>query len=86
MEKDSQAVGGCDLSFPFGNMFGTVVEDVNVPEGTVYLLGMRYKPIMLAPGQSIDDLSFTEQLERGIDWESTARASAVIVNIREGKK
>ena len=33
------------MSFPFGNMFGTVVEDVNVPEGAVYLLGMRYKSI-----------------------------------------
>lgn len=74
------------MSSLFDSIFGKVVGDVNVPEGTVYLLGMRYKPIMLAPGQSIDDLSFTEQLERGIDWESTARASAVIVNIREGKK
>lgn len=69
------------MSFPFGNMFGTVVEDMNVPEGTVYLLGMRYKPIVLAPGQSIHDLSLREQVERGIDWEATAKASAVITNI-----
>jgi hypothetical protein len=74
------------MSFPFGNMFGTVVEDVNVPEGTVYLLGMRYKPIVLEPGQSLNDIPFEKQLERGIDWESTARASAVIYNIGEGKK
>jgi hypothetical protein len=69
------------MSFPFGNMFGAVVEDVNVPEGTVYLLGMRYKPIMLAPGQSLNDIPFEEQLERGIDWEATAKASAVITGI-----
>jgi hypothetical protein len=69
------------MSFPFGNMFGAVVEDVNVPEGTVYLLGMRYKPIVLAPGQSIDDLSIKEQIERGIDWEETAKASAVLTGI-----
>jgi hypothetical protein len=73
------------MSFPWGN-FGTVVEDVNVPEGTVYLLGMRYKPIVLAPGQSLNDIPFEKQLERGIDWEATARASAVITNIGEGKK
>ena len=70
----------------FDNMFGKAVVDVNVPDGTVYLLGMRYKPIMLAPGQSIDDLSFTERLESGIDWDATAKASAVIYNIGEGKK
>jgi len=69
------------MSFPFGNMFGAVVEDVNVPEGTVYLLGMRYKPIVLAPGQSLNDIPFEEQLERGIDWDATAKASAVIYNI-----
>jgi len=69
------------MSFPFGNMFGAVVEDVNVPEGTVYLLGMRYNPIMLAPGQSINDIPFEQKLERGIDWEATGRASAVITGI-----
>jgi len=69
------------MSFPFGNMFGAVVDDVNVPEGTVYLLGMRYKPIVLAPGQSLNDIPFEEQLERGIDWDATAKASAVIYNI-----
>jgi hypothetical protein len=74
------------MSFPFGNMFGAVVEDVNVPEGTVYLLGMRYKPIVLAPGQSINDTPLEEQVERGIDWEATGKASAMIFNIGEGKK
>jgi hypothetical protein len=32
------------MSFPFGNMFGAVVEDVRVPEGTVYLIH-PHKPI-----------------------------------------
>ena len=74
------------MSFPFGNMFGTVVEDVNVPEGTVYLIGARYKPIQLAPGQRINDLSLKEQIERGIDWDATAKASAVIYKLGEEKK
>jgi hypothetical protein len=67
------------MSFPFGNMFGAVVEDVNVPEGTVYLLGMRYKPIPVGTGEP-------PRFKEEIDWDATARASAVITNIGEGKK
>jgi hypothetical protein len=76
------------MSFPFGNMFGNfgnVISDENADPNTVYLIGMRYKPIVLAPGQTLNDIPFDEQIERGIDWDSTARASAVITNIGEGK-
>jgi len=69
------------MNTPFDNMFGKVVQDVNVPEGTVYLIGMRYKPVVLAPSQSLSDLSLEEQLKQGIDWDATAKASAVFTNI-----
>ena len=67
------------MSFPFGNMFGEVVEDVNVPEGTVYLLGMRYKSVPVGKGEP-------PRFKEVIDWDATAKASAVIYNIGEGKK
>ena len=72
------------MSFPFGNMFGTVgniISDDNASPNTVYLIGMRYNPIILAPGQDINDLSMEQIVERGIDWNATARASAVITGI-----
>jgi hypothetical protein len=71
------------LNFPFGDIFGRTVEDENADPNALYLLGVRYKPIVLAPGQSINDLSLEEQIERGIDWEATAKASAMITGIRQ---
>ena len=61
--------------------FGKFLVDDTVDPNTIYLIGMRYKPIPLAPGKSINDLSIEEQIELGIDWESTGKASAVITNI-----
>jgi hypothetical protein len=67
------------MSFPFGQF----VVDENADPNTVYLVGLCMKPIVLAPCQSITDISFKEQIERGIDWEATGRASAMITNIGE---
>ena len=53
----------------------------NLPEKSAALLGIKTKPIVLAPGQSIYDLSLEEILDRGIDWEATAKASLWIRNI-----
>jgi hypothetical protein len=64
------------MSFPFD-----IIEYKNAAPNTLYFVGLRTKPIALAPGQSITDISFKEQMERGIDWEATGRASAVITNI-----
>ena len=76
------------MSLPFGNMFGSginVISDENATPNTVYLIGVRYKPIMLAPGQDINDLSMEQIVERGIDWDALSRASAVITNIGDEK-
>jgi hypothetical protein len=66
------------MSFPFDHF----VEDKNADPNTVYLIGVRYKPIVLAPGQSINSLSLEEQIKRGIDWDATAKASAMVTNIK----
>jgi hypothetical protein len=39
------------------------------------------KPIVLGPGESISDLTPQQQIERGIDWEQTARHSFVLNNL-----
>ena len=67
------------MSFPFGNNFGSVVESNWVPEGTILLMALRSKGIPVRDGETIT-------IEKLIDWEETARASAVIYNIGEGKK
>ncbi len=73
------------MNFPYGNFYGNIVEDESIPRGTMMLINPRFKPIMLAPGQSINDLSLNEKIELGIDWDATAKASAVIMNIGERK-
>jgi hypothetical protein len=40
------------MSFPFGNMFGAVVEDVNVPEGQVWFYSRKPVAILTPLGQS----------------------------------
>ena len=62
------------MSFPFGNMFGAVVESNWVPEGTILLMALRSKGIPVRDGETIT-------IENLIDWEATARASAVITNV-----
>lgn len=47
----------------------------------LYLIYPRFRPIQLSPGQSLDDLSLAEQVERGIDWEATAKASLIVKGI-----
>lgn len=64
------------MSFPFGNNFGSVVESNWVPEGTILLMALRSKGIPVRYGEPIT-------IENVIDWEETAKASAVIVNIKE---
>jgi hypothetical protein len=59
-----------EISFPFGNYFGNVVEDKNADPNTVYLFSPRYKMVPADGG-----------LREEIDWEATAKASAMIYNI-----
>jgi hypothetical protein len=63
------------------NHLGNILEDNSADPNTISFVGVRYKPIVLGPGQSIFDLSFEDRLLRGIDWETTAKASAMIYNI-----
>lgn len=65
------------MSFPFGNYHGNIVEDENMPEGTVYLFSPRYKTVPIGDGEP-------PRFKEVIDWEATGRASAVITNIGEG--
>jgi|GEM_PF-2986314 hypothetical protein len=67
------------MSFPFGNMFGNVVVSEYAPEGTILLMALRSKGIPMRVGETIT-------LEKIVEWEATAKASAVIYNIGEGKK
>ena len=54
-----------------------------MPADKVALVHVVDKPIVLGPGQSSFDLAFEQQIERGIDWEATARHSVIITNIGE---
>ena len=62
------------MSFPWGN----IVENKYAPEGTLLLLALRSKNIPVRDGETIT-------LEKVIDWEATAKESAVITNIGEGE-
>ena len=66
--------------------FGPIIVDEKADPNALYMVGMRYKPIVLALKKSINSLSPKELVERGIDWEATGKASAVIFNIGEEKK
>ena len=63
------------MSFPWGNF---IVDD-NADPNALYLVGMRYKPIPVVTGEP-------PRFKEEIDWKATARASAVIYNVGEGKK
>jgi len=60
------------MSFPFGPF--DVIEDVNTDPNTLYLVGMRYKTIPVGTGEP-------PRFEEVIDWDATAKASAVIREI-----
>ena len=59
------------MIFPFGNI---IVEE-NADPTKVYLWNPRYKTVLVEGG-----------MKEIIDWDETGKASAVIFNIREGKK
>ncbi len=62
------------MSFPFGNYFGNIVEDENMPKGTVYLFSPGYKFVPVGVGEP-------PRFKEVIDWEATSKASAVITGI-----
>jgi hypothetical protein len=59
------------MSFPSGNYYGNVI----VEENAVYLFSPRYKTVLVEGG-----------MKEVVVWDATAKASAVIYNIGEGKK
>ncbi len=54
------------MSFPFGK----IIENENADPNAVYLFSPRYKTVLVEGG-----------MKEVVDWDATARASAVIVNI-----
>jgi hypothetical protein len=52
-----------------------------LPANSLAFIHIVTRPIALAPGQSLDDLTLEQQLAQGIDWEATARHSAVLTNL-----
>ncbi len=67
------------MTFPLGSYFGNFVEDENMPKDMVYLFSPRYKTIPIGEGEP-------PRFKEVIDWDATAKSSAVIYNIGEGKK
>jgi len=59
------------MSFPFGN----IIVDENADPTKVYLWNPRYKTVLVEGG-----------MKEVVDWDATAKASAVIYNIGEGKR
>jgi hypothetical protein len=59
------------MSFPFGQ----IIENENADPNTVYLWNPKYKTVLVEGG-----------MKEVVDWDATAKASAVIYNIGEGKK
>lgn len=65
-------------------MIPEIKTDPTMPRNAAMLLGIVQKPVILAPGERLIDLSLEEMLNRSLDWEATARHSAVIKNIGDG--
>jgi hypothetical protein len=61
------------MSFPFGSF--DVIEDKNANPNTFYLFDPKYKTIPVCVGEPP---KFREE----IDWNATAKASAVITGIQ----
>lgn len=59
-----------------------VAIDASFLPNSIALVHVVPKPIVLGPGESISDLTPQQQIERGIDWEQTARHSFVIKNVK----
>jgi uncharacterized protein (DUF3820 family) len=64
------------MSFPFGNYCGNMIVDDNADPNTVYLFNPKYKDVPVGTGEPL-------RMKEVIDWEATAKASAVVVNIGE---
>lgn len=67
------------MSFPFGNYCSNIIVDDNADQNTVYFFSPEYKNVPVGTGE-------TPRMKEVIDWYATAKASAVIYNIGEGKK
>jgi hypothetical protein len=63
------------MSFPSGNYYGNVIVEENADPNAVYLFSPRYKTVLVEGG-----------MKEVVVWDATAKASAVIYNIGEGKK
>ena len=61
------------MSFPFGSF--DVVEDINANPNSVYLVGINYKTVPVGSGEP-------PKFREIIDWNATAKASAVITGIQ----
>ncbi len=57
---------------------GPIIEDKHADQNMVYLFNPRYKTIPIGEGEP-------HRMRTVIDWEATAKASAVIYNIGEDK-
>ena len=64
------------MSIP--SYFGNIVEDANMPKDAIYLFNPKYKTIPVGEGEP-------PQWKTVIDWDATAKASAVIYNIGDAK-
>jgi hypothetical protein len=66
------------MSFPFGNLFDShssnIIVDENIPKGSVYLFNPKYKDVPVGTGEP-------PKFRTEIDWDATAKASALIYNI-----
>ena len=60
------------MSIP--SYFGNIVEDKNAYPNTVYLFNPRYKNVPVGTGEP-------PKFRIEVDWDATAKASAVIYNI-----
>ena len=67
------------MSFPFGNYDGRFLTDEIADPNAVYLFNPKYKNIPVGDGEPLG-------YKTVIDWDVTAKTSAAIVNIGEGKK
>ena len=63
------------MSFPFGNYDGNVITDECDDPDAVYWFNPKYKTIPVGDGEPLG-------YKTVIDWDATAKTSAVILNIK----
>ena len=63
------------MSFPFGNYDGRFLTDESDDPSAVYLFNPKYKTIPVGDGEPL-------RYKTVIDWDATAKKSAVILNIK----